>query len=61
MPEVKRVLHKDWQLDKKSKAGGGMFDDLMDSDEEEEQEQVVEDKEEIEVDETVLLESIVTT
>lgn len=38
-----------------------MFDDLMDSEEEEEQEQVVEDKEEIRVDETDLLESIVTT
>jgi hypothetical protein len=59
VPEVKRLLHKDWELDKKSKAGGGMFDDLMDYDSEEEEVAVVQKNEEIEIDETNLLESIV--
>jgi hypothetical protein len=41
VPEVKRLLNKDWQLDKKSKMGAGMFDDLMGSDSEEEQVEIV--------------------
>jgi len=28
------LLNKDWQLDKKSKMGSGMFDDLLGSDSE---------------------------
>lgn len=41
VPEVKRLLNKDWQLDKKSKMGAGMFDDLMGSDSEEEPVEIV--------------------
>ena len=28
-PEVKRVLNKDWALDKKVKKGGSIFDDFL--------------------------------
>lgn len=35
-PEVKRLLNKNWQLDKPPAKGGGMFDDLLDYDSEEE-------------------------
>lgn len=36
-PEVKRLLNKNWQLDKPPAKGGGMFDDLLDYDSEEEE------------------------
>jgi hypothetical protein len=28
-PEVKRILHKDWALDKNVKKGGSIFDDFL--------------------------------
>lgn len=31
VPEVKRILNKDWQLDKKTKKGGSIFDDFLGS------------------------------
>jgi hypothetical protein len=31
IPEVKKLLNKDWQLDKKTKKGGSIFDDFLGS------------------------------
>ena len=31
VPEVKRLLNKDWQVDKKAKKGGSIFDDFLGS------------------------------
>jgi hypothetical protein len=31
VPEVKRLLNKDWHLDKKEKKGGSIFDDFLGS------------------------------
>jgi len=39
VPEVKRLLNKDWQLDKKAKKGGSIFDDFLNQGSSSEEEQ----------------------
>lgn len=59
MPEVKRLLNKDWKLDKKSKMGAGMFDDWDDDEDEDKVESSEEENETIKVNEIELLQHIV--
>ena len=60
-PEVKRLLNKNWQLDKPPAKGGGMFDDLLDYDSEEEDEKEPEpdESESIQVKELDLMTDII--